>query len=359
MPKKRTSLLWSTALSRSLTRTVSRTLARSVRVGLKAVAKSQAMPRRPSPVKKARTTGPRPTSARPPAPGAWTSGHAVGPAGTRRYQLFKPPGVPAGERLPLVVMLHGCGQDADAFALSTRMNRLAIPGRFLVLYPEQDRRINLQRCWNWYDTDSRRAYREAATLVAAIDQVCLRYPVDADRIGVAGLSAGASMAALLASRYPARFCAVVMHSGIPPGAAHSTASALAAMLGRNTPMALDAATRWPPLLVIHGSADTVVAPSNGEAAAGLWAQAAGAKRSPGRTVQRGQRREMTLTDFTRQRKVVATLCVINGLGHAWSGGTKGRPYCDASGPDASRMVWAFMAKQFGAQQVPALAGTGA
>ncbi len=165
----------------------------------------------------------------------------MGPAGVRRYQLLKPPGMLPGERLPLLVMLHGCGQDAQSFALSTRMNRLAVGARFLALYPEQDRRANLQGCWNWYDTDSRNAYREAATLAAAIDQVCLLYPVDMTRIGVAGLSAGASMAALLASRYPTRFRAVAMHSGIPPGTAHSASSAMRAMLGRAATAAPDAA----------------------------------------------------------------------------------------------------------------------
>ena len=359
MPKKRAPLLWSTALTRSFNRQLSRTLARSVRLGLKAMGQPPVVAVR-RPAHKTKTaaavkTSQRRASPRPSAQlgaGATVGGLAAGPAGARRYRLFTPAPLLPGERLPLVVMLHGCGQDADAFALSTRMNRLAASARFMVLYPEQDRRVNLQGCWNWYDTDSRRAYREAATLAAAIDQVGLLYPVDVDRIGVAGLSAGASMAALLASRYPARFCAVVMHSGIPPGSAHSASSALRAMLGRKTPTPLDTATRWPPLLVIHGSADTVVAPSNGEAAALLWANAAGAKRQPSRTVQRGQRHPMTLTDFGQQRRVAATLCVVNGLGHAWSGGAPGRAHSDASGPDASRMVWAFMARQFG------LAGSG-
>lgn len=350
MPKKRASLLWSTALSRSLTRSMSRTFLS----GLKAMGKAQtAAVRRPAKAAAATKTTKRVTAAqsatqraKDKGKGDSSSGLAVGPAGARRYQLLKPPNLLPGERLPLVVMLHGCGQDADAFALSTRMNRLAVGARFLVLYPEQDRRANLQGCWNWYDTDSRSAYREAATIAAAIDQVCMLYPVDVARIGVAGLSAGASMAALLASRYPTRFRAVVMHSGIPPGTAHSASSALRAMLGRKTSTALDTATHWPPLLVIHGSADTVVAPSNGEAAALLWANAAGAVRVPSRPVQRGQRRAMTLTDFKHQRRVVATLCVVEGLGHAWSGGAPGRPHSDASGPDASRMAWAFMARQF-------------
>ncbi|MBN8265311.1 MAG: prolyl oligopeptidase family serine peptidase, partial [Xanthomonadales bacterium] len=168
----------------------------------------------------------------PPGPGEWISGQAIGAGGMRRYFLFRPPDVANAERLPLMVMLHGCGQTAASFARSTRMNRLAVRERFLVLYPEQDRRVNPQGCWDWYGTVTRQAQAEAATLMAAVEQVCLLYPVDPAAIGLAGLSAGAGMAALLATLHPERFRAVVMHSGVAPGAAHSAASALAAMGGR-------------------------------------------------------------------------------------------------------------------------------
>jgi poly(3-hydroxybutyrate) depolymerase len=76
--------------------------------------------------------------------GQWLAGVAMGPAGVRRYRLYRPPAVKFGERLPLMVMLHGCGQDAKGFANSTRMNAVAARERFLVLYPEQDRLSNAQ-----------------------------------------------------------------------------------------------------------------------------------------------------------------------------------------------------------------------
>ena len=278
-------------------------------------------------------------------------GVAIGATGARRFRLYRPPGVELGERLPLMVMLHGCGQDADSFASSTRMNRVALRERFLVLYPEQDRLANGQRCWNWFDTDTGRAYAEAALIMKAIDQVCLLHPVDRARVAIAGLSAGASMAALLAARYPGRFQAVVMHSGIPPGTAHSSLSAVGAMQGRRQTLppagapALTAAV-WPPLLVIHGTADTVVSPQNGLAAAKLWAHAAGARATAARSVQRGKRYPMSVTDFKRNGKTVTSLANVDGLGHGWSGGAASAPYSDSKGPDASRMAWAFAARQF-------------
>jgi len=288
---------------------------------------------------------------RPPAgEGSWIAGIATGSTGARRFRLYRPSGVQFGERLPLMVMLHGCGQDAKSFAASTRMNLVAARERFLVLYPEQDRLANAQGCWNWFDTASGRAYAEAALILKAIDQVCLLYPVDRAQIVIAGLSAGASMAALLVTRHPERFKAIAMHSGVPPGTAYSTLSALRAMHGHRATRPLAAtpevmAASWPPLLVIHGGRDSVVSVDNGHAAAQVWADAAGVSAGLSRTVQRGSRYPATVTDFKRKGKPVATLFQVDRLGHAWSGGAPKHAYSDALGPDASRLVWAFAARQ--------------
>ena len=287
----------------------------------------------------------------PPGAGDWITGVAISTTGARRFRLYRPPDVHFGERLPLMVMLHGCGQDAKSFAMSTRMNRIAARERFLVLYPEQDRLANAKGCWNWFDTTSGRAWGEAALIMKAIDQVCLLYPVDRARVALAGLSAGASMAALLVTRHPERFKAVVMHSGIPPGTAHSTLSALGAMHGHRatlplaaTPLAM--AASWPPLMVIHGDADPVVSASNAHAAVQVWADAAGARAGTRRSMQRGARYPMAVTDFKCRRGTVATLVEVSRLGHAWSGGAAREPFSDIQGPDASRMAWAFAARQF-------------
>ena len=105
-------------------------------------------------------------------------------------------------------------------------------------------------------------------------------------------------------------------------------------------------THLPALLVIHGNADHVVAPSNGAEEARRWAARVSAKPSAPRTVQRGARYAATITDYRTRGRLVATLCEVNGLGHAWSGGAAGRAYSDPKGPDASRMMWAFVAEQF-------------
>ncbi len=331
--------------------------------GLAALRKAAKPARKRAPARKAKSTArvPVPLSAAAlsrasasdkPGAGHWSTGVALGPAGARRYKLYRPPGLQPGECVPMIVMLHGCGQDAKGFAASTRMNQIAARERFVVLYPEQDRLANRSGCWNWFDTKSGRAYGEAALVMATVEQACVLYPVDRQRVAVAGLSAGASMAALLVTRYPKRFKAVVMHSDIPPGTAHSALTALRAMHGHRATLPLQEtpstmAAAWPPpLLVIHGTADTVVDVRNGRAAAQVWADAAGARAKPERGVQRGKRYAMKVTDFKHKGSTVATFADVERLGHAWSGGAANVPFSDAQGPDASRMVWAFAAKQF-------------
>jgi poly(3-hydroxybutyrate) depolymerase len=162
---------------------------------------------------------------------------------------------------------------------------------------------------------------------------------------------------LLATRYPNRFRAVVMHSGVAPGAAKSSATALGAMRGQNVPpmpvtavgKAMGAAAVFatlPPMLVLHGDADAVVAPSNAVSSAAVWATAMGARPGLARDVQRGKRRAMRVTDFKRKGRTVVMLCEIAGLGHSWSGGAARLMFSDPDGPDATRMTWAFATAQF-------------
>jgi len=55
---------------------------------------------------------------------------------------------------------------------------------------------------------------------------------------------------------------------------------------------------------------------------------------------------MTVTDYSVGKSTVATLVEVQQLGHAWSGGAANEAYSDGKGPDASRMLWRFAAKQF-------------
>lgn len=73
----------------------------------------------------------------------------------RTYALFSPPstGSSPGPR-PLLVLLHGCGQDAESFARATRMNEVAVRENAYVLYPEQSADANPARCWSWFNNEN-------------------------------------------------------------------------------------------------------------------------------------------------------------------------------------------------------------
>src|SRR5205814_6863994 len=99
------------------------------------------------------------------APGEFSSGSFTNAAGTRAYKLYVPSG-PFVQPLPLVVMLHGCKQDPEDFAAGTRMNELADAGRWLVLYPGQDRNVNALGCWNWFQEADQQRGRGEPSIIA-------------------------------------------------------------------------------------------------------------------------------------------------------------------------------------------------
>ncbi len=207
----------------------------------------------------------------------------------------------------------------------------------------------LHGCWNWFDTRSGRAKAKANSIMAAIDYACALHPIDRDRVAVVGLSAGASMAALVALHFAHRFAAVVMHSGVEPTLANSSATALAVMRGRYrvaTPLDNAVPLTLPALLVLQGSADPIVRKVNGMRAAQTWAARTHARPQSTRVVRRGNRYPFATMDWRIAKDVQVTLCEINGLAHAWSGGAASQSFSDPKGPDASRMAWAIAKRRF-------------
>lgn len=327
----------------------------------------------PTPTPKSASTAAPPTERNPLAepPGSFTRvvfKHPGAKHNPHHYHLYVPPGATAGTPMPLVLMLHGCTQNPVDFSTGTGMNAAAAPANALVLYPEQPHSANPNGCWNWFSPgDQHRDSGEPALLVAMVHDVVARHPVDAQRVYVAGLSAGGAMAALLGREYPDVFAAVGVHSGLQAGAAHNVMGALSAMKSGAKAAAAHHATAQPshgpalpapPLIVFHGDADTTVHARNGEQLIeAALAAAQSASHAAAKTVQavhhgrspHGKGYTRTVYSLANDQRphtppanpVVAEHWVLQGAGHAWAGGHAGGSHTDPGGVDATQEMLRF------------------
>jgi poly(hydroxyalkanoate) depolymerase family esterase len=279
-------------------------------------------------------------------------------AGTRSYRVYVPARYDGRREVPLVVMLHGCAQHAADLAAGTRMNALADEHMFLVAYPEQPASANPQRCWNWYQPQQRVRGQGEPSLIAGITrEVMQNYRIDPRRVYVAGISAGGAMALIQAATYPDLYAAVAAHSGVRFAAADNVAQALAAMQGRGADPQLsgDAAfaamgthARPVPLLLFQGAADALVNAGNVESITAQWlrtlqrAGVAVADTPAAEGIVEHNGRSSTRAMFRDSAgNVVVERWIVEGLGHAWSGGSTEGSFSDPLGPDASREIVRF------------------
>ena len=271
--------------------------------------------------------------------------------GSRAYKLYVPSRY-RGQPLPLIIMLHGCTQSPDDFAAGTRMNLNAEDHNCFVAYPAQAASANPAKCWNWFRPgDQERGQGEPSLIAGITRQVMSDYSIDAERVYVAGLSAGAAAAVILAVTYPDLYAAVGVHSGLACGAASDIPSAFAAMRrsqpaarrrsGRPSPQGV--VSRTVPAIVFHGDHDTTVHLHNDD-------QVVAQLREDSNTalqvsVQHGRApggRAYSRTFYhDASGQVIFEQWIIHRAGHAWSGGSSAGSYTDPQGPDATREMLRF------------------
>ncbi|HLZ66097.1 MAG TPA: PHB depolymerase family esterase [Aliidongia sp.] len=148
------------------------------------------------------------------------------PGGLRMFVYTPPGGLAPGA--PLIVVLHGCGQDAAGFAENAGWLALARSIGAALVLPQQGTENNRGRCFNWYrPQDTKRGSGEAMSIRQMVRTATGLFDSDRRRIFVVGLSAGGAMAVALLAAYPAVFAAGAVVASVAVGTASSPLQALA------------------------------------------------------------------------------------------------------------------------------------
>lgn len=272
---------------------------------------------------------------------------------TRDYILHVPENYSAGQKMPLVLVLHGGGGKAEGMLKLThnRFNELADQNGFFVVYPQ-----GLGKSWNEGAQDSKGYAREhqvndAGFLSSLIDEVAKKYPVDLKRVFSTGISNGGLMSFRLGCEMPEKIRAIApVAANIPEDIVPLCEEPKASAVG---------------LLLVNGTEDPIVPYGGGNIK--VFGQARGKVVSADQTVriwlkkngctdapQKGIFPDKDPEDSTRVRTFIYDQCTsgvpvelyqVQGGGHTWPGGLQylrerriGKTSRDI---DATDEIWKF------------------
>jgi polyhydroxybutyrate depolymerase len=257
---------------------------------------------------------------------------------TFRWHIPKTP--VQGQRLPVVVLLHGGGGSGANISKITHpeggFNAFADQNGFIAVYPDA-------LGGNWNDGRETIPHKndDVGFVIAAIDYVAKVHPVDLNRVYIAGISNGGMMAQRIACEAPRRVSAIAMVASAMPRALANTC--------RNSSVGT-------PAVFFSGDADPLVPFYGGQVKSGIggdmlsaadtvnfWVSKNAATFQGTRKIPDTDPRDGTTTTLdTYQSKGRTSVAFyrIAGGGHTWPGGTQYVP----------RMLVGTVALDFSANQ---------
>lgn len=139
----------------------------------------------------------------------------------RSYQVYLPPAITSQQPLPLVLVLHGGGGNAEYAEKMSKMSDKAAKEGFIAVYPEgTGNRDNILLTWN---ADFCCAYAmnnkvdDVGFIRALLEKLEKSYPIDAKRIYVTGMSNGAMLTYRLGVELSDKIAAIAPVAGAMSG----------------------------------------------------------------------------------------------------------------------------------------------
>jgi len=248
---------------------------------------------------------------------------------------FVPSGMPASA--PLVVLLHGCSQNAAGMT-PTGFEQLAEERKFYLVLPQTNGDNNPISCFNWageYGDPANmvRGQGENESIHQMVEKAKTLHSIDANRIYIAGFSSGGAMAILMASVWPDVFKGAASYSGLPYRCAGTVQEAYDCMSMNShperhrEPAAWGDLVRagdpsfsgaWPRVILFQGTSDYTVGTDNLGELIEQWTNVHGTDQTPDATdmVNGHERRR-----YVGGGQTVVEAWRIGGMAHAVSIGT--------------------------------------
>lgn len=275
-------------------------------------------------------------------PTAMTVHEARNALGTMEYQVFVPSGLSG--RVPLFVHIHGGNVSVVDVAQQSRLNELAIQRGFVVVYPQEDPARNAG-IWDGDVAAAEGREGRATSLIAQITrEVMAAHPVDPRRVFVGGISAGSTMAIVMAAQYPDLYTAMQAEGGDRYGPA--TVGEQPA--GRDVLEAMGPRARRIPFMLSIGTLDPFGITTNTGSVMRHWLIAqdgaddgeinGSIPLTPASTRTGFDGKNYSVETYhDAQGCVLAELWRIEGMFHAYSGGAPAAIYDITADPDAPHM----------------------